>query len=75
VKAWYKGKHVVVVESVEPVLDNMSAQLIVFQWSFGGTWYLNACYNESYYAETDVVRFLERVTEILFKEMGLKTKD
>jgi hypothetical protein len=75
VKAWYKGKHVVVVESVEPVLDNMSAQLIVFQWSFGGTWYLNACYNESYYAETDVVIFLERVTEILFKEMELKTKD
>jgi hypothetical protein len=72
VKSRYDGKRGLDVKSVEPVLDNMAAAMIVFQWSFGGTWYLNGCYNEKIYTDADAEAFLKRVKEILFSELGVE---
>ncbi|PGH18276.1 hypothetical protein AJ79_00615 [Helicocarpus griseus UAMH5409] len=63
---------VVEVKEVEPVLDNMKEQVVVFQWSFGGRWWLNACYNERFCEEVVVQGFLRRVREILFAELGVE---
>jgi len=73
-KKRYEGKIAIDVKAVEPVLNIMSANINVFQWSFGGNWFLSACYNESYYTESDVVAFLGRIKEILFQELGVVEK-
>ncbi|KAK2810541.1 hypothetical protein FQN50_002798 [Emmonsiellopsis sp. PD_5] len=75
IKARYEGKIAVEVMDVEPVVENMRPQVMVFQWSFAGKWYLNACYNENLYAEGEVEAFLKRTREILFKELGVEEVD
>ncbi|KAK2734646.1 hypothetical protein FQN55_002569 [Onygenales sp. PD_40] len=67
----YEGKHAVEVTDVEPVLENMRVPVMVFQWSFAGKWYLDACCGGSLYAEGEVEVFLKRTREILFKELGV----
>ena len=71
IQGTYAGKRQASVLHVEPVLDMMTTPLMMFQWSFGGMFMINACYNECFYQSSYVDKFLARVKEILFQGMGV----
>ncbi|KAB5578014.1 hypothetical protein GE09DRAFT_537343 [Coniochaeta sp. 2T2.1] len=70
-RSYGSGENLVTVNKVEPVLDIMVATPLVFQWSFGGTSYINMCYNEKWQTDEFIKGFLERVAEVLMGNMGL----
>ncbi|KAF2202554.1 hypothetical protein GQ43DRAFT_439602 [Delitschia confertaspora ATCC 74209] len=67
----YEGPNNIMITRVEPVLDSMETTPVVFQWSFNGTFYINACYNEKWHTATFMDSFLKRMGEVLVEGLGL----
>ncbi|KAB5545853.1 hypothetical protein GE09DRAFT_1224802 [Coniochaeta sp. 2T2.1] len=53
----------------QPQLSSIG--LVDGKWSFGGTSYINMCYNEKWQTDEFIKGFLERVAEVLMDNMGL----
>jgi hypothetical protein len=67
----YKGKRGVNVDHVELDMNIMMPGCMVYQWSWKGTFFLSASYNEGFYDKEYVDRFLANVKAHLFKGLGL----
>ena len=57
----YKGKRGVSVEDAELDMDLMGPGFMVYQWSWNGTFFISASYNEGFYDKEYVDRFLATV--------------
>lgn len=66
----YSGENPLTVISVEPVLDSMVTTPVIFQWTFNGTFYINACYNEKWQKDSLMEGLLQRIGEVLMEGMG-----
>ncbi|CAL5872907.1 uncharacterized protein PFLUO_LOCUS7176 [Penicillium psychrofluorescens] len=68
----YEGPRWVGVDHIELDMNLMGPGYMVYQWSWKGTFFLSASYNEGFYDRDYVERFLENVTGNLFKGLGLQ---
>lgn len=68
----YTGEHGATITRVEPVLDSMVTTPVMFQWTFQGTFYINACYNEKWNTDEFMEGFLQRVGKVLMENMGVE---
>ena len=73
VRHQYKGKRGVDVDHVELDMNLMMPGYMVYQWSWKGTFFLSASYNEGFSDREYVDRFLANVKAHLFK--GLKLRE
>ncbi|KAE9374939.1 hypothetical protein N431DRAFT_557134 [Stipitochalara longipes BDJ] len=67
----YKGKRGLSVEDVELDMNIMAPGFMVYQWSWKGTFFLSASYNEGFYDREYVQLFLANVKANLFKGLAL----
>lgn len=72
VQAIYKGKQQMCLLDVEVVSDQMTPSILLYQWSWGGQFFMSANFNEAFYQDNYVRKFLLKVQDILFQEMAVK---
>ncbi|KAL9105490.1 MAG: hypothetical protein Q9227_009346 [Pyrenula ochraceoflavens] len=71
----YQGKLNVSLLHVEIAPDIMSPGIVLYQWSWQGRFFLSANYNETFFTNKFVSRFLARTEEILFKELRVTVEN
>ena len=67
----YSGERSATITRVEPILDSMVTTPVIFQWTFNGTFYINASYNEKWNTDGFMTDLLQRIGQVLMENMGV----